>query len=920
MKSSERLLKIAKAIIRNEYFQVALLLSFLIVLFFGKDLLSGESIYLQIKKDPTPFHVYYPWNKFSRDVFHSGYIPLWNPYSGLGFPLLSDFHSAILYPLKILIYLLPLKAGIEIFILVRIFIAGFFTYLFCRSINIGKTGSLLSAIAFIFCGHFMRYLNMIFLNTDICIPILLWTVNNVMDKRKISSLFLGSGVIFISIVGGHPETTLYTWLLIGCWVIFKLLFYSKIKITEQLIVCCFLLGGSIILGSLLSTLQVLPFAQYMSRAWNYHHVSPWSVHLDIKFLISLLLPWFYGNSFNSLVDTYNLIPYSGIITVTLALLTLMKIKSSNRYGVFFAGTSIFFMGLAYGLPGFKLTVYLPIIDRLFLFLRGPVAAVSFSITIMAGIGLDNLMKRQNYARAFYWSLATITLFIIIISLLHSLKLFWPTNSSYIMSQIGLAILSLTLIFILFRWYSYKRIKIFSFEILILCLTFFTLWIDNLGNKSIYQDEIEEQLNLSHTDYLKKDKEIFRFCAFPLLLLPPHFGSLYLLSDIRIADALIEKQYLSLLNSINGITEKEFAYNYSKGSISGPHQDKINSPILDLINLKYVVSRYGLLSQHIYDEISVKSKILTMNKRYFSIEENNEHLGFWMNVINQHPPTLIEFLLRIPEEGAYIHFIPRISHHVWLPEKGDGINFSLDVITGEKTEKLFHKYIDPKNNKKDRKRRRIKINLVSYRGKEVIFRLITDPGPKGNNFCDWASWEEFRLEESDPDWGYELVSEKDVKIYKNKDFFPRAFVVPEARVVEEHEEVLKIMDSGNYDLRKVIILEEEIPQLMPKNKLSIGTSKTKITDYRATKVDIEAQMDGEGGFLVLSDVYYPGWKVYVDGKEERIYRADYLLRAVYLSLGFHQVKFIYDPMSFKVGLWITFITLLCFGGYFIYSKI
>jgi len=78
------------------------------------------------------------------------------------------------------------------------------------------------------------------------------------------------------------------------------------------------------------------------------------------------------------------------------------------------------------------------------------------------------------------------------------------------------------------------------------------------------------------------------------------------------------------------------------------------------------------------------------------------------------------------------------------------------------------------------------------------------------------------------------------------------------------------------------------------------------------------MDGEG-FLILSDVYYPGWKVYVDGIEEKIYRADYLLRAVHLPPGFHQVRFVYDPMSFKVGLWIILSTLFCFGGYLIYSK-
>ncbi len=76
------------------------------------------------------------------------------------------------------------------------------------------------------------------------------------------------------------------------------------------------------------------------------------------------------------------------------------------------------------------------------------------------------------------------------------------------------------------------------------------------------------------------------------------------------------------------------------------------------------------------------------------------------------------------------------------------------------------------------------------------------------------------------------------------------------------------------------------------------------------------MDGEG-FLVLSDTYYPGWKAYVDGREERIYQADYFLRAVFLSSGLHKVKFIFDPLSFKLGLWMTLTTFFSLGGYFIY---
>ncbi len=921
MKPSGRILQITRAAIRNEYFQVAILLCVLICLFFGRNLLSGESIFLEIKIDPSSFYGFYPWGKFSREVIHSGYIPLWNPYIGLGYPFLANFQSAIFYPLKILIYLLPFMAGLDTFLMARLFIAGFFTYLFCRSIQLGKTGSILAAVSFMFCGQFMRYLNMILLNVEICIPILLWAINNIIDRRKVYALVLGCGALCLSIIGGHPESTFYTLLFAGGWVIFKLFFNSKTGINERLKVCCYLLGGALILGSLLSAISVIPFLQYLGRSLVYRLVILGTHHLNIKYSISLLLPWFYGNSFNSLIDTFALIPYLGIIPITLALFTLIKIKSSNRYGVFFAGSSIFLMGLVYGFPGFNLIDFLPIFNRLPNFTRCPVPAACFSIAIMAGIGLDYLIKKQYAARAFYWSLAIIFLFISGVSLFHLVGIFRPINPDYLATQVGLAALWIALLFVFFRWYSQKRIQSFLFGMLMIFLTFFTLWVDSLGNKALYQNETKEQETASFIYYLKTDTEIFRFHIFPLWLFPPHLGMLYSLSDIRVVEALIERHHFNLFNFINETPQEELESNLHKLSfLLDLSQNKLDSPILDLLNLKYIVSRYGLLSHQILDEILEKAKILTINKRYFGLKEFTEILEK-KNVLYQHPPTLIEFPLKIPKRGAFLNLVIEMSLHSWLPDRGDGVGFALDLIAGTKEERVFFRYIDPKRNKLDRKRRRVKINLDSYRGKEVILRLITDPGPRGDNIWDWADWGEFRLEEADPAGKYELVSDQGdhgVKIYKNKDAFPRAFIVPEAEIVERHEEVLKRMDSENFDLRRVVILEEEVPKLPLTINLLPFTdeSEAEIIDYQPTKVEIETRTDGEG-FLVLSDTYYPGWKAYVDGREERIYRADYLLRAISLSPGFHKVKFIFDPLSFKLGLWMTLVTFFSLGGYLLY---
>ena len=55
---------------------------------------------------------------------------------------------------------------------------------------------------------------------------------------------------------------------------------------------------------------------------------------------------------------------------------------------------------------------------------------------------------------------------------------------------------------------------------------------------------------------------------------------------------------------------------------------------------------------------------------------------------------------------------------------------------------------------------------------------------------------------------------------------------------------------------------------------------------------------------MADTWYPGWVATVDGSPVNIYKADYLLRAIPVESGQHDVEFYYQPESFMIGLAIT----------------
>lgn len=152
----------------------------------------------------------------------------------------------------------------------------------------------------------------------------------------------------------------------------------------------------------------------------------------------------------------------------------------------------------------------------------------------------------------------------------------------------------------------------------------------------------------------------------------------------------------------------------------------------------------------------------------------------------------------------------------------------------------------------------------------------------------------------PFWEYEngifnrIYNDSYYEIFENKDAFPRAYLVNKYKVEKDSEKILKLM-FNNINLRKEVILEKD-----PKFKLDEALGSAQILSYTPNRVRIKTDSKGNS-MLFLSDSYYKGWNAYVDGKKTKIYRADYTFRAVFVPKGNHTVEFIYNPLSFKLGL-------------------
>ena len=168
-------------------------------------------------------------------------------------------------------------------------------------------------------------------------------------------------------------------------------------------------------------------------------------------------------------------------------------------------------------------------------------------------------------------------------------------------------------------------------------------------------------------------------------------------------------------------------------------------------------------------------------------------------------------------------------------------------------------------------------------------------------------------------GADLVfTEDDLHTFRLKNYLARIYFVKDYKIIEDRDEALRFISGPEFNPRETIVLNEEpvnIPGDAAIEKTSELSSVT-IEKYANNFIDVSV-VSGSNGFLSFSELYYPGWNSYVDGLKEKIYRANYAFRAVYLKKGLHHVHMVYEPLSFYAGLTITLASVIFLIGYFFF---
>lgn len=340
----------------------------------------------------------YPWKTLTIDTWKIGQVPLWNPYSFSGTAHAGNYQSAVFSPLNLLFFLLPFIDAWSVLVLLQPLLAGFFMYIFVRSLGRSRAASLLSGLAFMFCGFIVVWMAYGTLGyAALFLPLIFWGIYEYSRRRgriPILAISLGTALSFVS---GHFQVSTYV-------VAASLAYILWLSISKKSGKLGMALTMPLVAGILVAMPQILlGLRSFMlstrSGGVLKGEVIPW------KYLLTLIAPDFYGNPVtrNDWFGHYaEWAGFIGTVPLVLSLYAIVRKKTSESW--FFITLAI--LSLVFALPT-------PLNDLLYILkipvLSGSAASrvivlTSFSLAVLSAYGLDELILdwKNGVRREIFW--------------------------------------------------------------------------------------------------------------------------------------------------------------------------------------------------------------------------------------------------------------------------------------------------------------------------------------------------------------------------------------------------------------------------------------------------------------------------------------------------------------------------------------
>ncbi len=280
-------------------------------------------------------------------------------------------------------------------------------------------------------------------------------------------------------------------------------------------------------------------------------------------------------------------------------------------------------------------------------------------------------------------------------------------------------------------------------------------------------------------------------------------------------------------------------------------------------------------------------------------------------------------IRVPIHAAYLDTIAQSAQPARiaplarsLPSYGSAAALGLELVTGYDpfNTRHYQRYMDLlQYNEVHGPRASVWTDITEIRrfdmlaALNVLYVVAPQPIDVPTDFTLVASFEnqaQFRF--------YEGVKTGPVYVYRNDRFLTRAFFV--SRVLSAASEDEEERAVQKIDLREAAV----VGALASGMSVADASDRVEISRTEAGALDVAAQ-NASRRFLVISEIWHPGWSAVVDGRAATLYQTDIALQGLWLEPGTHKIQLRYWPPGFTAGSIMTVLTCMVVAGLLLIGK-
>lgn len=811
-----------------------------------------------------------PWYEFNKNTLQQGIFPLWNDLNAGGVPHFANGQSSVLFPLNIFFLILPMRWALISFYFSKMFLIGFFTYLFLRQINIGKYESFVGAIGFNFALFNITWLLWPHTNVVLCLPIQLLIIERYMQGKDLKYRFISFlGISFaLSVFGGHIQTTFHVTLISGLYFLFRL--NMENNKSEKL--KSFALSA--ILGIVLSSVQLIPFIEYLANSYVLIERGG-RVAGELIPLPSIIYSIFPNISGNPATDFYRPLfehtsynqgtgAYLGTIILLLSTFWLIFLKKRNKKILFFFLISLFVAPFVFDIPvinivGQVANIYASNTRLLFV--------IAFAQSVIAAYALNQINKNNfpNKVHKFLLFLIPILTVTVLIGINFVIPVYFDEIRSsklegfmnYLSANvIFFAVTTFLGLIVLYKMSKHNKREFYL--VLTSLLVFLQTGVLNIK----YNPSTAEEYFYPSTKEIQLLSNSQSGNFFQLggnYIIHPDVNTYYGIKMVGNYDAVDIKEYKKLYKSI--FDKKE----HWNGLIVDTEQK-----YLDLFGVRYVGS---------YTDIA----------NTISVEQGS--VTHYLDGLKEFGSVTTSFLAS--EDGLYaIRLLPanynRVNRCRYRVDVRNDVSFaySQEYECKDLFDKIYEHYEFPVRS--DSKDKVYDITVKFLSGKDDISFWV--------NADDKLVLQSLYQKNSKPD--LEMVHDGRFKIYENKNYKGDFYFVNNARYLKENN-IIDHIKSSNFDPYQEVVLEGESWNT---DQLQNNEGTAEIRMYESSPTDHKLRILAEtDGYIVTSLSYYPSWKATIDTRPAQVLRGNYAFAVIPINKGEHNVRFYYDPISYKIGL-------------------